>query len=635
MPTHFNPPPVPPPAPPKQTNVMLIVVLVIVGVVLFSMVLAGIFAWNAMKFFSLEREVSPDVPTPPSLDINWPPSKPNPAEAVPGTGMSDTSPVEFAFSADAQSYTLSLPSSKIPSERLGIDLLPLEKQSKRREGNYAIRNLFGGSNNTAFVLFEDYLLGTVKGGAYDGLNLRMQVGQVNDLGGGPVYFYYIDNNGSTILLPQYGGVTSLWFQEKPNLNPDVLIDTHLTIQELEQYPYVDLTDTQGRTYTRAYVGPRYTTINDFILEDHAVVAQTKEGPLYAFGAEGPFLSMFGTGNTFFTLTADGRALVYDLKIPFWKYTLEGTEDSSNKLYVNTPAITWNDGTKNTKEYRKAGMGGCGFGQPTDVVPDPGIYGQLVEGGYFVDDNNTKVSIFVPKSFETEAGLAPYESMKAYGDEQTLTKEDYLKSHPLFFHKDSLGRLVRFTSMDFIPPAECGKPVIYLYPEKTTDMTVMLAPQGGFTKSEPSYADGWRVTAHPDGSILNKDDGKTYPYLFWEGRGGSYSEPQKFWVVKREDVRPFLTSTLATLGLNKQETTDFLEFWAPRMEAAPYYKIGFHGTSVMNQIAPLSISTKPQTLLRILMDYQELEKPITPNPPTLPKTPIRRGFTVIEWGGVIR
>jgi hypothetical protein len=97
----------------------------------------------------------------------------------------------------------------------------------------------------------------------------------------------------------------------------------------------------------------------------------------------------------------------------------------------------------------------------------------------------------------------------------------------------------------------------------------------------------------------------------------------------------LVSTLAKLGLNQKETADFLEFWEPRMQAAPYYQIGFHGTNVMNQLAPLTLSQKADTTIRVLMDYQELSAPIKANPPILPATPARKGFTVIEWGGVIR
>ncbi len=187
----------------------------------------------------------------------------------------------------------------------------------------------------------------------------------------------------------------------------------------------------------------------------------------------------------------------------------------------------------------------------------------------------------------------------------------------------------------MPAAECGKPVIYLYPEQTTEVAVTLDPKGGFTKTEPAYGNGWSVTASPDGALVNHNDGQVYPYLFWEGRGGLYSAPEKYWVVAEAQVHEFLTDTLSTLGLNEKEIADFQEFWEPRMQGSPYYKIGFWGNAVMDRLAPITVTPTPQTVIRLLMDYQPLESVIPSNPPQLPQTPVRNGFTVVEWGGVIQ
>jgi restriction endonuclease S subunit len=102
---------------------------------------------------------------------------------------------------------------------------------------------------------------------------------------------------------------------------------------------------------------------------------------------------------------------------------------------------------------------------------------------------------------------------------------------VFFWRDALGRLVRFKNKLFLPQAECGKPVIYLYPEHTTSVSVSVSPVGGMTFSEPDYGNGWTVTARPDGQLTD-DSGARWPYLFWEGRGGLYEQPKKGWVVKR-------------------------------------------------------------------------------------------------------
>jgi hypothetical protein len=66
-----------------------------------------------------------------------------------------------------------------------------------------------------------------------------------------------------------------------------------------------------------------------------------------------------------------------------------------------------------------------------------------------------------------------------------------------------------------------KPVLYLYPEAITDVTVELSFDGRLTYTYPQPeqgADGsatWSVTAHPDGDLVDPA-GRHYPSLFWEG-----------------------------------------------------------------------------------------------------------------------
>ena len=149
-----------------------------------------------------------------------------------------------------------------------------------------------------------------------------------------------------------------------------------------------------------------------------------------------------------------------------------------------------------------------------------------------------------------------------------------------------------------------------------------------------YNNGWQVTADPNGQLTERDTGKTYPYLFWEGRGGIYTSPNKGSVVAQANIHSFLVGTLAKLGLNAKETADFIEFWEPRMQGSPYYAISFSGNRVMDELAPLVVSPKPDTVIRILMDFRPLQSIINIEPQVY-KTPIRKGFTVVEWGGVLR
>lgn len=220
-------------------------------------------------------------------------------------------------------------------------------------------------------------------------------------------------------------------------------------------------------------------------------------------------------------------------------------------------------------------------------------------------------------------------------EVKISYEQFVQKYPYIFFTDKFGRLIKMKNATFQPAAECGKPVIYLYPEQDQDVTVYVEPQGGFTVTEPAYGDGWNVHAKTSGELINKADGKTYPYLFWEGNGGIVNpQMEKGFVVTKGEVESFLVDSLAKLGLNAQETADFLEFWLPRMQASPYYFITFYGNATMDALAPLTVEPKPDTVIRILMDYTGLEKPIDVQPYPL-NAPKRDGFTVIEWGGILK
>ena len=104
------------------------------------------------------------------------------------------------------------------------------------------------------------------------------------------------------------------------------------------------------------------------------------------------------------------------------------------------------------------------------------------------------------------------------------------------------------------------------------------------------------------------------------------------MVAKADVHNFLVEKLAKLGLNQKESTDFEEYWEPLMQSSPYYFMTFMGNSVMDKIAPLQINPKPDTVIRVLMDFKPLNAPISVLGYDI-KTPVRSGFTVVEWGGV--
>ncbi len=218
------------------------------------------------------------------------------------------------------------------------------------------------------------------------------------------------------------------------------------------------------------------------------------------------------------------------------------------------------------------------------------------------------------------------------DVVTLSYEDVVAAQPLMMWKDNVGDYHLYRDIQFGPMAECGKPVIYLYPMQTTPVTVRVGAE--VTVSEPVYGKGWSVVAQPDGT-LTTSVGEVVRSLYWEGKGhGEYPKITVGTVVATVDVEQRIRTDLATMGLNSKEAQDFLDFWLPRMPQTPYVRLTWFTTAQMNQLAPLTITPRPQTLLRVFLDFEGQETALTTVAPQQLQRTERRGFTVVEWGGLL-
>lgn len=175
----------------------------------------------------------------------------------------------------------------------------------------------------------------------------------------------------------------------------------------------------------------------------------------------------------------------------------------------------------------------------------------------------------------------------------------------------------------------AKPVIYLYPEEETAITVNLDYKGTLTTTYPAYQDGWRVMAQPDGTLTDPETGRAYYCLFWEGISDDDYDFSSGFVVPGADTAAFLEDALAKLGLTEKEANEFIIYWLPQMEGNAYNLIAFQ-TDFQN--AELTMDPAPDSLLRVFMAWKALEKPVAIEPQTLSGFE-RTGFTVVEWGGV--
>lgn len=175
-----------------------------------------------------------------------------------------------------------------------------------------------------------------------------------------------------------------------------------------------------------------------------------------------------------------------------------------------------------------------------------------------------------------------------------------------------------------------KPVIYLYPETETEVSVKLDFNGQLTSTYPQYDDGWSVVAQPDGTLTDPVTGREYYCLFWEGVSNVEYDLSSGFVVSGEETAVFLEEALADLGLTAREANEFIIYWLPRMERNPYNLISFQQDTYTDN-AVLDISPAPDTVLRVFMAWKPLKAPIEVSPQEL-TAPLRSGFAVVEWGG---
>lgn len=334
--------------------------------------------------------------------------------------------------------------------------------------------------------------------------------------------------------------------------------------------------------------------------------------------------------------ADGRAVIYNFDTSVFADSVATGSDVSSYKVVNLQV----DGANIGGAYALASFGGCGAMDCYKIIPN--LPANSVKVGE-VKGLSVYKEIYSPQeifnldnqvvSFSNDRPLEALVTTNFLLGKKTF--QQILNDDPILYIQDPFGRYLQATRQDYLPPAECGKPVIYLYPEKSQEVSVKVFPNGGFTKTIPSYNTGWNVFADTDSNLTNLVDQKVYPYLFWEGIAYEYNPPKAGYVLAPYELDERLNTILMEMGLNQKESDDFREFWVPEMlkVKAPFYKVSFLDQEVFEALAPLQVEPKPDSVLRIFMDYKPLKSFIELPEPKVEKFE-RKGFSVIEWGGAL-
>lgn len=238
--------------------------------------------------------------------------------------------------------------------------------------------------------------------------------------------------------------------------------------------------------------------------------------------------------------------------------------------------------------------------------------------YVVKNNIVTVNV----SYKRSCGVCPISDYNYY-----LIKLD--RNQDI----DGFDLNYKATNNPHCDPGVAYKPIIYLYPEEETNITVKLSNSNYLTHTYPKYNNSWNVYAYPDGKLIDNNTGRELYGLYWEGNNHKAEVTDYGFVVKGEDTYKFLEEKLSILGLTEREADEFIIYWLPILEDNNYNYIRFETNDEINNYMPLEINPKPDTTIRVLMDYKPLEKKIDVKEQKL-STPERKGFTVVEWGGAL-
>ena len=176
-----------------------------------------------------------------------------------------------------------------------------------------------------------------------------------------------------------------------------------------------------------------------------------------------------------------------------------------------------------------------------------------------------------------------------------------------------------------------KPMIYIYPTSDLDLKIKLVNDDKLTHTYPKYNNDWNVHVTKDGNIYDYKTKRNYYALYWEGIDNTSINMNEGFVVKGEQTVTFLENKLSYLGLNDKEINEFIVYWLNKMEDNNYNFIRFRTMEEINEYMPLEFSQKPDTLIRVIMDFKPLNEKIDVKEQKLEKVE-RKGFTIVEWGG---
>ena len=180
-------------------------------------------------------------------------------------------------------------------------------------------------------------------------------------------------------------------------------------------------------------------------------------------------------------------------------------------------------------------------------------------------------------------------------------------------------------------SEVKKPIIYLYPTAKTQVNVVLWNTESLSHTYPKYnlSKWWNVVAEPNGDLKDIETWRKLYALYREWKSDNEVSFDEWFLVEWKNIISFLEEKLSILWLNEREAEEFIVYWLPQMEDNEWNIIRFETIEEQNENMSLKIEPKPDTLIRVMMDWKVIDGPIK-IPEQQLTTPERNWFTVVEW-----
>ena len=265
-----------------------------------------------------------------------------------------------------------------------------------------------------------------------------------------------------------------------------------------------------------------------------------------------------------------------------------------------------------------------------VKKSPNYDNVLMIGENFIVVNNNQKLQLVDFNFNVlTTFMTNYEEILK--DNPNLTKEDLENASDGYGYEFYYIPSTKKSLKKAIYIGGYGKPILYLYPKVETKVTVRFENPSKLTTTYPKYQNKWEVIAKPNGDLnLN---GRYYYGLYWEEKASHYIDFNEGFYVESKDAIKFLEEKLAEIGFNERESNEFIMYWLPILEKNQKSLVYFELTEERDKYSKLLITPKPDSLLRVAIHVKKVNEKVNIKKQQLKKFK-RKGFTALEWGGVI-